>query len=119
MNHRCHTVVPPLSPIAPPSLKILFPFTNKDDDFYVADSVDDGDETFHEGWLACLKELSTPPEHLVWSAAQPLVSYPDSCPEPYSLILLPGFDDDEYFSQSTEEEDNVQEGTPELEADLV
>ncbi|GFZ02781.1 hypothetical protein Acr_15g0013890 [Actinidia rufa] len=66
--------------------------------------------------VACLKEIDTPPEHPRWSVVVPPVAYPDPKPNPYSLILLPGFEEEEYFKLSTEEEDNIQERAAEVEA---
>ncbi|GFS37699.1 hypothetical protein Acr_00g0053530 [Actinidia rufa] len=66
-------------------------------DFYVHDAAKNRVEAFYKGWLACLKEIDTPPEHPRWSVVVPPVAYPDPKPNPYSLILLPGFEEEEYF----------------------
>ena len=55
--------------------------------------------------LACLKELDTPLEHPTWEATKP-----------YSSILLPGYDEEEYFSRPTKGEENNQEGAAKAEA---
>ena len=59
---------------------------------------------FQEGLLACLRELGTPFDHLSWTAPTPLVELPDP-PMSYSPILLPGFNEKKYATQTTTEEE--------------
>ena len=61
---------------------------------------------FQEGWLACLRELETPFDHPAWTA--PTLALPIELPNPlvaYSLILLPGFNEEEYATLPAGEED--------------
>ncbi|GFS41666.1 hypothetical protein Acr_00g0075650 [Actinidia rufa] len=57
------------------------------------------------------RETGTLPEHLVWSALD------HRCPESSSSILLPRFDEEEYFNQLVKGEDNALGGMEEVEAE--
>ena len=86
---------------------------SRSNDFYVRDAAEDRVEAFHEG-LTFLKELDIPFEHSEWSATKWPMAYPTPCLEPYSSILLLGFDEEEYLSRPTKIEDNVQESATEV-----
>ncbi|GFZ09640.1 hypothetical protein Acr_21g0002390 [Actinidia rufa] len=77
--------------------------------FYVRNVAHERLDDFHDGWLACLKELGMPSYHPTWAAMKPPVVFPDP-PEPYSPILLSGFDEEEYASRSAEEDEDVVDG---------
>ncbi|GFY85537.1 hypothetical protein Acr_04g0002750 [Actinidia rufa] len=47
---------------------------------------------------------------------RPLVAYPDPRSEPYLSILLPGFDEEEYFNHPAKVDDNTQASATEVEA---
>ncbi|GFS34426.1 hypothetical protein Acr_00g0033970 [Actinidia rufa] len=49
------------------------------------------------------------PDNPAWVATKPLVAFPDP-PGPYSPILFPGFDKDEYTNRPTEVEEAVDVG---------
>ncbi|GFS38480.1 hypothetical protein Acr_00g0057740 [Actinidia rufa] len=57
---------------------------------------------FQEGWLTCLKELKTPPDHSAWSSPAPPVQLPASL-ERYSPINLPDFNEEEYATLPADE----------------
>ncbi|GFY91194.1 hypothetical protein Acr_07g0013900 [Actinidia rufa] len=59
-----------------------------------------------EGWLACLKELSTPSDHPTWIATAPPVELLDP-PVVYSLLILSGFNEEEYMNQPVDEKGGV------------
>ena len=56
---------------------------NKAGLFYVRDVAQERLDGFHDGWLACLKELGTPPDHPTWVAGKPSIVFPN----PPSLIM--------------------------------
>ncbi|GFS37313.1 hypothetical protein Acr_00g0051320 [Actinidia rufa] len=58
---------------------------------------------FQEGWLACLKELGTPSDHLAWNAVNPLIE-PLDLPIVYSPLILSGFNEEEYMNQPVDDE---------------
>ena len=58
---------------------------------------------YQEGWLVCLKELSIPFDHPTLSANAPKVE-PMDPPQPYSSLVLPDFNEEEYLKESTDED---------------
>ncbi|GFY90889.1 hypothetical protein Acr_07g0010850 [Actinidia rufa] len=64
--------------------------------------------------LAYLKELDTFTQRGLHRSL--LVAYPDTCPEPYSPIFLPGFDEEKYFSRPIDEEEDIPKDTTKAEA---
>ena len=59
---------------------------------------------FQEGWLAFLRKFGTLSNHLAWAAPAPLVELLDP-PVAYLLILLLGFNEEEYATLSAEGKD--------------
>ena len=59
--------------------------------------------SFHKHWLAYLKELGTPLDHLAWTAAIPEVVLLD-LPEPYLPMILSSFNEEEYVNKPTDGE---------------
>ncbi|GFY97771.1 hypothetical protein Acr_12g0003120 [Actinidia rufa] len=57
---------------------------------------------FQEGWLACLKELKTPPDHPAWASPALPIQLPTSL-ERYSQIILPDFNKEEYATLPADE----------------
>ncbi|GFZ19720.1 hypothetical protein Acr_28g0004250 [Actinidia rufa] len=66
------------------------------------------------GGLACLKELDIPPDHHAWSTNPPEVELIDH-PQSYSLLMLPGFNEEELLEQVADE---VLKKTPEVACEL-
>ncbi|GFY89066.1 hypothetical protein Acr_06g0010060 [Actinidia rufa] len=56
---------------------------------------------FQNGWMAYLKE-GIPPDHPAWSAAAPEVKPMDPS-QPYSSLVLPGFNEEEYMKEPSDE----------------
>ena len=67
---------------------------NRVGDHYVHQVADLSPDTFHEGWLTCLPELGTPLEHPAWTTMKSAIVLLDPL-EPYSPMLLPGFNEEE------------------------
>ena len=61
-------------------------------------------EAFLEGWLDYLAELGIPEDNPTQFKAAPAPEYPEP-PAPYSPIVLPNLDEDEYVNRSEEDED--------------
>ncbi|GFS41437.1 hypothetical protein Acr_00g0074320 [Actinidia rufa] len=49
-------------------------------EFYIRYVAKELANAFHEGWLAYLKELDTPTDHLAWATTKPSVAYLDPSP---------------------------------------
>ncbi|GFS46133.1 hypothetical protein Acr_00g0100310 [Actinidia rufa] len=60
-------------------------------------------ESFFEGWLSCLKKLGVPEDNLAWTRATPVPEFPESL-VPYSPMILPGFDEEEFLNRPKEDE---------------
>ena len=58
---------------------------------------------FHESWVACLIELSIFTYHLAWPKVVPKIELPD-LPDPYSALILSGFNEEEYMNQPAKED---------------
>ena len=56
-----------------------------------------------EGWLACLAELGVPEDNPTWAKAAPTPEFPEPS-TPYSLIVLPDFEEEEYVNRPEEDE---------------
>ena len=56
-----------------------------------------------EEWLACLSELEVPEDNLAWAKAAPTPEFPEPS-TPYSLIVLPDFEEEEYVNRPEEDE---------------
>ncbi|GFY82888.1 hypothetical protein Acr_02g0011280 [Actinidia rufa] len=54
-------------------------------------------------WLACLAELGIPADNLAWSNPALGIELPKS-PEPYSPMILPGFNEEEFMNRPNEED---------------
>ena len=63
-------------------------------------------ESFLEGWCACPTELGILEDNPAWAKATSAPEFPD-LPTPYSLIILPSFDEEEYTNRPEEDEDVV------------
>ena len=50
-----------------------------------------------------------PPDHLAWATTNPLVVYLNSL-KPYLPILFSGFNEEEYFSCPTKEDEDIVDG---------
>ncbi|GFS42840.1 hypothetical protein Acr_00g0082000 [Actinidia rufa] len=59
---------------------------------------------FMEGWLACLTELGIPEDNLPWAKTAPATEFPEP-PEPYSPMILPDINEEEYMNQLAEDKD--------------
>ena len=57
-----------------------------------------------EGWLACLFELGIFKDNPAWAKAALAPKFPESL-EPYSPLVLPNFDDEEYVNHPEEDDD--------------
>ena len=57
-----------------------------------------------EGWLACLEELSVLEDNPVWAKTTLTFEFP-KLSMPYSPIILPDFNENEYVNRSNEDED--------------
>ena len=53
-------------------------------------------------WLAFLNELDIPEDNSAWAKAAPKAKLPESS-VPYSLMILPDFNEKEYMNQPIEE----------------
>ncbi|GFS32684.1 hypothetical protein Acr_00g0024020 [Actinidia rufa] len=61
-------------------------------------------ESLLEGWRPCLAELSILEDNLAWNKAALAPKFLESL-TPYSPMILPGFDEDEYMNRPDEDED--------------
>ena len=57
-----------------------------------------------DGWISCLKELGIPEDNPAWTKATPAFVYPEPL-APYSLMILPDFDEKEYVNRLEDDED--------------
>ena len=57
-----------------------------------------------DGWLACLTELSIPEDNPTWAKVAPTPELPEPL-EPYSSMILSGFNKEEYMNHRSEDED--------------
>ncbi|GFZ16107.1 hypothetical protein Acr_25g0005160 [Actinidia rufa] len=87
---------------------------NRAEEFY-RDVAEEQADAFHKGWVACLRELGTPSDHLAWVATKPLVAYLEPRLEPYSPILLLSFDEEEYFSLPVKGKEDIADGAAKVE----
>ena len=61
-------------------------------------------ETFIEGWIACLTEFGIPEDNPAWDKAAHAPELPEPL-TPYSPMILPDFDEEEYMNWPEEDED--------------
>ncbi|GFZ06643.1 hypothetical protein Acr_18g0008130 [Actinidia rufa] len=61
---------------------------------------------FHEGWIACLTELSISADHLAWAKVVPKFELPNLL-DPYSALILSGFNEEEYMNQPAKEDEVI------------
>ena len=76
---------------------------NQAGDSYEKQLVELRPSIFQEGWLAYLKELEIPLNHLAWNAKTPPIE-PSGPPVIYSPLILLGFNEKEYMNQPANEE---------------
>ena len=57
-----------------------------------------------EGWLACLTKLGIPEDNLAWAKATPAPELSEPL-APYSPVILPDFDEEEYMKRSKKDKD--------------
>ena len=57
-----------------------------------------------EGWFAYLTEIGIPEENPAWAKTAPTSELPESL-EPYSPMIFPGFNEEEYMNQLAMEDD--------------
>ena len=59
--------------------------------------------SLEEGWLACLAELRVLEDNPAWAKTAPAPEFLKPL-APYSPIILPGFDEEEYVNRPKEDE---------------
>ena len=59
---------------------------------------------FMEGWFACLTEFGIPEDNPAWDKAAHAPELPEPL-TPYSPMILPDFDEEEYMTWPEEDED--------------
>ncbi|GFZ00870.1 hypothetical protein Acr_14g0005050 [Actinidia rufa] len=55
-----------------------------------------------EGWLACMAKLGILKDNPAWAKATFVTEFLES-PKPYSLLILPSFNEEEYMNEPTKE----------------